>query len=370
MLSFWEKESFLRHDFIVAGGGMIGLSTAIALKEKHPSASVLVLERGLLPAGASTKNVGFLSVSTLSEVLADRKAFGDETLLAVIAKRHEGMRLLRERYGDAALGFEPAGGYELLMGKELPMLDRLAEVNSLLRAIFPSDVFHARADLLEPFGFNRSIVKGLVYNPFDGHVRTGMTMRSVLSYAASRGIQVMTGAEATGLDEDSTGVTVRISGGLELRAGHVVVCTSALTEKLAPGQGITPARGQAFITEPLDAVPFRGTFNFDEGYYYFRDVGKRVIVGGARHTDRETETTHETALNPGIHERLERVLAEIILPGRSVRIEDRWAGIMAFSDSRLPVVKRLSPRTAIGFGCNSMGLVMGSAIGRDTAALF
>src|SRR5439155_22755334 len=118
-----------------------------------------------------------------------------------------------------------------------------------------------------------------------------------------------------------------------------------------------PARGQVLITEPVERLPWHGTFNFDEGYYYFRDVGQRIIVGGARHTDRETETSQEFALNRGIHEKLEHVLSEIVLPGRKVKIEDRWVGIMGFSESRLPIVKRVSPHVAIGFGCNSMGLV-------------
>ena len=59
MLSFWEKQSFLEYDYILIGSGLVGLSAASCIKEKHPDKSVLVLERGIFPSGASTKNAGF-----------------------------------------------------------------------------------------------------------------------------------------------------------------------------------------------------------------------------------------------------------------------------------------------------------------------
>ncbi|CAN5175283.1 hypothetical protein BH23BAC1_BH23BAC1_40990 [soil metagenome] len=55
MLSIWEHQSFLKYDFIVIGAGIVGLSTAISLRELNPKASILILERGVLPIGASTK---------------------------------------------------------------------------------------------------------------------------------------------------------------------------------------------------------------------------------------------------------------------------------------------------------------------------
>ncbi|MGZ5243758.1 MAG: hypothetical protein ACXWW0_07675 [Bacteroidia bacterium] len=41
MLSFWERESFLHYDIIIIGSGIVGLSTAISLKEKFRSAIFL-----------------------------------------------------------------------------------------------------------------------------------------------------------------------------------------------------------------------------------------------------------------------------------------------------------------------------------------
>jgi len=69
MFSYWEQESFSFYDHIVAGAGIVGLNVAIALKEQYPNARVLVLERSLLPTGASTRNAGFACMGSPTELL-------------------------------------------------------------------------------------------------------------------------------------------------------------------------------------------------------------------------------------------------------------------------------------------------------------
>ena len=71
MFSYWEQQSFFNYDYIIIGAGITGLSTAIELKERQPKATVLVLERGILPTGASTKNAGFACMCSDTELLAD-----------------------------------------------------------------------------------------------------------------------------------------------------------------------------------------------------------------------------------------------------------------------------------------------------------
>ena len=76
--SFWEHDAMLHADFIVIGGGIIGLQTAIELREREPTASVVLLERGLLPSGASSRNAGFACFGSLTEILGDIEALGEE----------------------------------------------------------------------------------------------------------------------------------------------------------------------------------------------------------------------------------------------------------------------------------------------------
>src|SRR5277367_3561877 len=60
LLSIWEKESFFAPaDIVIAGSGLVGLWSAYYLKKKAPRLSITVVERGLIPSGASTRNAGF-----------------------------------------------------------------------------------------------------------------------------------------------------------------------------------------------------------------------------------------------------------------------------------------------------------------------
>ena len=69
--SYWERTAFIDHaDVIVIGSGLVGLSAALHLKKQQPNLKVLVLERGFLPSGASTKNAGFACFGTVSEQIS------------------------------------------------------------------------------------------------------------------------------------------------------------------------------------------------------------------------------------------------------------------------------------------------------------
>lgn len=87
MLSIWERNSFIQYDHIIVGGGIVGLCTAFYLKEKFPDQTVMILERGLLPSGASTKNAGFACMGSLTEILDDLHHSTEEEVLELFLLR-------------------------------------------------------------------------------------------------------------------------------------------------------------------------------------------------------------------------------------------------------------------------------------------
>jgi len=73
-LSYWELQTYFKNiDLTIIGSGIVGLTAAIESKKKFPSLKVIVLERGILPSGASTKNAGFSCFGSVSELLSDLK---------------------------------------------------------------------------------------------------------------------------------------------------------------------------------------------------------------------------------------------------------------------------------------------------------
>lgn len=373
MLSFWETESFINYDIIIIGSGIIGLSTAISLKERSPESSVLVLERGIFPAGASTRNAGFACFGSLTELLSDLDKTGPDKTLAVIEKRIRGLRLLQQRLGNKALGYNEDGGFELIFEKEMPALEHIEKANELLKHIYPSGVYKNRPDLVDRFGFNPNQVKSVVHNPFEGNVHTGQMMKALLQLAMQKGVEIRTGAEVSAIEEDQEKMTVTvlesIRGILNLRASQVVICTNAFTKALVPDIDILPGRGQVILTKPIENLKWQGAFHFDEGFYYFRNVGNRVLFGGGRNLAFAAETSTVFEPNNQILQELERLLKDVILPDQPFEIEQNWSGIMGFSADKQPIIRRVSSKVCIGFACNGMGVSLASVVGEDVADL-
>ena len=374
--SFWEVDAMQDADCIVVGGGLIGLLTALAWRDAHPQDRIMLFERGLLPSGASSRNAGFACFGSLTELLSDIDAVGLDATAALVERRWRGLAALRARLGDAAIGFENFGGYELLTESQTPAMAHMAELNAALEPIFGDEVFRAEPQALAQAGFGPQI-HALVGNRFESQVHSGRLMHALARKAAEAGIMTHTGATVTAVADGAQQVVVTVAptgtaddaGARQFVAARVALCTNGLSDMLAPRAGIEPARGQILMTEPIPGLSWRGCHHFDEGFYYFRNVGNRVLLGGGRNRAFQAERTTGLEVSEPIQEALQTMLEKVILPGRSVAITHRWAGLMGFTVDKQPLVEMLSPHVAIGFGCNGMGVALGADIALRTATL-
>jgi len=369
MLSFWEHTTFTHYDYIIVGAGITGLSTACAIKEKNPKASVLVLERGLLPTGASTKNAGFACVGSFSEKLSDLEQMGEDVFLKLIEDRWVGLYLLRKRLGDDHLDYQNNGGFELVLHKDTINSDKLYDMNLLLERIFDNKVFYEKPALVERFGFNKTMVKSIILNPFEGQIDTGKMMQSLITYAGILRIKILTGANVQHVEELGDKIQVEVKSDLApstvFYCHKIAYCTNAFTSALLPQLEINPGRGQVLCTSPIEDLPFKGVFSFDSGYYYFRNFNNRVIFGGGRNLDFGTEQTTTFEANENIISQLGFYLAEMIVPGQQYTIDHTWQGIMAFGKNKLPIVQKITERQIVGARLNGMGIALGSKIADD-----
>jgi glycine/D-amino acid oxidase-like deaminating enzyme len=374
MLTYWEQHSFCNYDHIVIGAGIVGLSVAVELKEKFPGDSVLVLERGLLPTGASTRNAGFACMGSVTELLDDLQTSSEEEVVHLFARRKKGLELLRERLGDSAIAYAANGSYELINEEELPALDRIAYLNQLLLPVLDAPAFRMANEQIAKAGFSGTFTRAMIENIWEGELNSGKMMRALAQLASTLGVELRTGATTIRYDESAGGATVIARDNYRQEEWHLqcrtlCLCTNAFAEQLLPGSGVTPGRGQVLVTSPVPGLKFKGIYHFDKGYFYFRELDGRVLLGGGRNLDFEGETTTEIALNQKIQEQLDLRLKEIILPGMTYTVEHRWAGIMAFGPTKSPVVKAISPHV---FGCyrmGGMGVALGSLAAREVVTL-
>jgi glycine/D-amino acid oxidase-like deaminating enzyme len=373
MLSFWERKNFIHYDYIIVGSGITGLSTACAIKEKRPKASVLILEQGLFPTGASTKNAGFACIGSFSEKLADLALMGEDAFLQLIEKRWVGLYLLRKRLGDDHIDFQNNGGFELILKRSEVNKDNLYDMNTLLHRIFDNKVFYDKPDLVERFGFNTEMVKTIILNPFEGQIDTGKMMQALINYAGLLQIKIITGATVENINEDGDSVKVSVRSGtaqsITFTADKIAFCTNAFSKQFFPDIDIEPGRGQVVCTYPIENLPFKGVFSFDEGYYYFRNFENRIILGGGRNIDFEAENTTAFETNENILKQLEFYLSEMIVPNQTVKVDQNWTGIMAFGRQKLPIVQKMTDRQYIAARLNGMGISLGSKIADELASL-
>lgn len=371
MFSFWETQSFLHYDYIIIGSGIVGLSTAATLLENKPNCKVLILERGILPSGASTKNAGFACYGSLTEVLSDLKIMPENKVVALVQLRYEGLQKLLQRLGKEKCGYEAYGGYELLFDDNQDAIEKIEILNALLYPVFNESSIVLKNDVIETFGFQQ--VKNMVYHPFEGQIDTGKMMKNLIAYVQQLGATIITGCEVKNYEVHNNIVQInclhQLHQTINFSAKAVAFCTNAFTKTFFPAYNIKPGRGQVLITKPLPTLSFKGVFHFDEGYYYFRNVGNRVLLGGGRNLDFENETTTNFGTTALIIDDLKEKLNYIILPNQSYEIDQIWSGIMAFGNDKFPIIEKVQPKIIVAARLGGMGVAIGSKLGEQAAAL-
>jgi glycine/D-amino acid oxidase-like deaminating enzyme len=367
-LSYWElKNWFTKVDFTIVGSGIVGLHAAMRLREKFPESKILILEKGILPQGASTKNAGFACFGSLTEILDDLNSHSETEVLSLIQKRCEGLQLLRKNLGDAALDLKTYGGYELFLKEDKEVFEKamtqIPLLNQMLQPIFKSEVFTKKQNF---FGFN-CIQEQLIFNPFEAQIDTGNMMQSLLKLAVSKDILILNQQTVTSFQDNPKGVEIEISD-FVFSTKKLLFATNGFASQLTNG-AVKPARAQVLITEPIPNLKIKGTFHLDKGYYYFRNVGDRILLGGGRNLDFNSETTTEFGQTEIVQNKLENLLKEVILPHQDFTIAHRWSGIMGMGNSKKPIVSQLSENVYCGVRLGGMGIAIGSLIGQELADL-
>jgi glycine/D-amino acid oxidase-like deaminating enzyme len=367
-LSYWEvKNWFSNVDFTVVGSGIVGLHCALNLRERFPKSKILILEKGILPQGASTKNAGFACFGSLSEIIDDMKSHSEEEVIQLIQKRWNGLQLLRKRLGDNTIDFKPYGGYELFLKEDEntynECLQKLPFINDVLKPLFKSDVFSKEFDR---FNFQNTHEYS-IFNPYEGQIDTGSMMQALLKEAICKDILILNQAEVTSYIEKNSSVEIVVND-YSFVTKKILFATNGFASKLT-NNAVKPARAQVLITEPIPNLDIRGTFHLDKGYYYFRNFEDRILLGGGRNLDFEGETTTDLSQTEKIQNRLEELLKNVILPNQEFKIAHRWSGIMGIGSHKNPIVSQLSENVYCGVRLGGMGVAIGSLIGQELADL-
>jgi gamma-glutamylputrescine oxidase len=334
-------------DVEIVGGGITGCSCALTLAEK--GLRVRLHEARAVASGASGRNGGFALRGGAMAYDSAREWLGADLAAEYWRLTESYVDRMGELGGDA---FRRTGSLRLAGDDERDELR--AEYEALREDGFAAEW---RDELPEPLADR---FPGALFHPEDAVLQPARLVRRLAAAAVEAGVEIREHHRVEELDA--------------LEAETVVVATDGYPSGLLGElEGlIIPTRGQMIATEPLPerlySMPHYGRHGLD---YWHQDPDGRLLIGGFRDVDMESEFTAAEETTPRIQAALEGFAEALV--GRMPEITHRWSGVFGLVPDLMPVVGRVPGRDGLwvaggysGHG-NVLGLMCGDLVAQAIA---
>ncbi len=394
-ISVWEQSTyFAPKDLVIVGCGFVGLWTAYEAIQKNPKLNITILERGTIPSGASTRNAGFSCFGSVSELIYDVQLMGEANMLETVKMRYDGLQRIQKVFKASEIDYNQWGGYELFeeqenknaknnkskktTGYDVSKLDSdIAYLNKILAPVLKTPkkngkylpIYTNATKDIKKLGFQG--IEALAYNQLEGQLNSAKLVLALQKAVQAKGVQILFNTEVKKFKSHSKGVTIHTNLEAPLESKQFLVCTNGFAKQLMPSLDVVPARGQVFVTEPIPNLKFKGCFHFDEGYYYFRNLGNRLLLGGARNADFKNEKTFSLETSSKIQKVLEDFMMGRILPkgSKKPKIELRWSGTMGMGKIKKPIIQALQPNVYCAVRMSGMGVAIAPIVAKKVVQL-
>ncbi len=359
----------VRVDVAVLGGGLSGLATALALRDRAPGAAIAVFEAERVGFGASGRSAGFLSplaapVWLLGARRSSDQAWAARTINTAVHHVAERIRVLVPAADVRAvdLSLEARGR---IASSALAELAAAAEHVGLGFTLDRRDSHRTAARLALSMG-------AYTVHPYK-------LVRGIAERAVDRGVKIYERARVRRVDAVEGGARIVLDDERHVLADRVVVCTNAYTPGIELDDRPRAMVVHSFMTAtlPLPAEILAGlagedrfTVEVNAAQAYHRMHAGRVIYGGI---DALSEPAGgDLAVPPGVRRRLdELVSASFGLPSHVLPIEHAWSGRFHTTTTGLPVIRasRSNPAVVINVGYGGTGFALALACAPLAAAL-
>lgn len=296
----------MKADFLIIGGGVIGLSIARALR-KRGAKRITVVERGTCGQEASWAAAGMLAPNAETEYIDDFYRFCSASnalypRFAEELKEETGIDIELRQTGTLELAFDEVSA-ERLNNKYTLQREARIEVESLSQL----DILR-----LEP-EVSSTVTLGLHY-PTDGHVENRKIVEALVAYARKNDIALLENTEWKDRDVAS-----------KKSFGQVVLATGAWSPY------IKPIRGQM--------LAFRGSKGllnkviYGAGAYLVPRTDGRILVGATSEDVGFAKEVTRSAIRE-LTEAAIKTFPEML----NMPLIDSWSGFRPFAPDGLPVI--------------------------------
>ena len=220
-------------DFLVIGGGVIGINLALQARHHFPDAGVTLLEKEAeCGIHASGRNSGVLHAGFY---------YTADSLKARLTR--DGNRLMTEYCSSKGLGIRRCGKLVVARNEdELPVLDELLE-RANNNSVELNDISESEALSIEPRA--RTCGRAL-FSPSTSSVDPVEVMTSFITDANDAGVRILNGTRYLGRE----GRTVRTTHG-DLEAGYVINAAGLYADRIAKDFG---------FAKHYRILPFKGLY--------------------------------------------------------------------------------------------------------------
>jgi L-2-hydroxyglutarate oxidase len=225
------------YDYVVIGGGIVGLSTAWQLRQRQPGKSIVVLEKETTLAVHQTgHNSGVIHAGIYYE---------PGSLMASLCKR--GVQATIRFCKDNGVRYEQCG--KLVVATSAAELDLMRSLyqRACENGIDVELLDKAQLGLAEP---NISGV-GAILSSTTGIVDYAAVARSMAARFLELGGQVRTAAEVVDVSESDERVCITTASGETLEARYLIACAGLMADRVA---------GLMNIDIDFRIVPYRGEY--------------------------------------------------------------------------------------------------------------
>jgi hypothetical protein len=333
----------------------------------------------------------------------DVQLMGEAAMLETVKMRYDGLQRIQKVFKSKEIDYNQWGGYELFEGKKMAkntkgkasktnkgkseeaialydiskLENDIAYLNKILAPALKTPkkngkylpIYTNASKEIKKLGFQG--IEALVFNQMEGQLNSAKLVLALQKAVQAKGVQILFSTEVKKFKSHKKGVTITTNLDAPLETKQFIICTNGFAKQLIPDLDVVPARGQVFVTEPIKNLKFKGCFHFDEGYYYFRNLGNRLLLGGARNADFKNEKTYSLDTSDTIQKVLEKFMMERILPkgSKKPKIELRWSGTMGMGKIKKPIIEQLQPNVYCAVRMSGMGVAIAPIVAQKALKL-